>query len=74
MYALMELPKALTFLPKALSSSLFVCLPSNSLLSQKLFTGHYSAESINHTYNSATLTYTNFSVNSPMSFADNSTS
>jgi hypothetical protein len=73
LYAFIELPNNLTFLPKALTSSLFVYLPANFALPVKLSVG-YNTEVVDTAYNSSTLSYTNFSVNSPMSFSDNSTS
>jgi hypothetical protein len=73
LYAFIELPNNLTFLPKALTSSLFVYLPANFALPVKLSVG-YNTEVVGTAYNSSTLSYTNFSVNSPMSFSDNSTS
>jgi hypothetical protein len=72
-YTFMELPKTLMFLPKALVNSLFVHLPLNPTFTLNLSTSTTN-EPLNMSYNSSTLTYRNFSINSPMSFADNSTS
>jgi heme/copper-type cytochrome/quinol oxidase subunit 1 len=74
-YTFIELPNHLMFLPKALLNSLFVHLPLNTTFSLNLFaSSNTKTEPLNTSYNSSTLTYTNFSTNSPMSFADNSTS
>jgi hypothetical protein len=74
-YTFIELPNHLMFLPKALLNSLFVHLPLNTTFSLNLFaSSNTKTEPLNISYNSSTLTYTNFSTNSPMSFADNSTS